>query len=302
MGLTISDLPDVTDAGLDRLVDAVLTWGLPQLRDLPWRRTRDPWAVLAAEVMLQQTQVVRVLPKYAAFMARFPTPAACAEVPLGDVLGLWSGLGYPRRARNLQLAARMVVDEFHDEFPRTIPDLLRLPGVGSYTARAIMVFAFELPEAVVDTNIARVLARVSGERLTAKGAQAFADRLVPPEEAWAWNQVLMDLGASTCRPQPSCRRCPLQPWCTWSTGGCQAPDPADGSAGVSTPQSRFAGSDRQARGALLARLVKGAVGVAEAPVVMGVDAPRAERLVQSLIRDGLIVSVTSPAGGLLRLP
>jgi A/G-specific adenine glycosylase len=121
---------------------AVLAWGLPRLRDLPWRHTRDPWAVLVSEVMLQQTQAARVVPKWQAFMESFPTPAACAAAPLGNVLRLWQGLGYPRRARNLHAAACAV--DGAGGFPTTLDGLLALPGVGQYTARAVMAFAFEL--------------------------------------------------------------------------------------------------------------------------------------------------------------
>ena len=121
--------------GLTQSSDVVLSWGLPRLRDLPWRRTRDPWAILVSEVMLQQTQVPRVIPKWLAFMEAFPTTGDCAAAPLGDVLRLWQGLGYPRRARNLQLAASEVTRL--GGFPATLTELLALPGVGQYTARAV---------------------------------------------------------------------------------------------------------------------------------------------------------------------
>ncbi|MEY2583375.1 MAG: A/G-specific adenine glycosylase, partial [Ilumatobacteraceae bacterium] len=151
----------------------MLTWGLPRLRDLPWRRTRDPWAVLVSEVMLQQTQVSRAIPKWQEFMERFGSPSACAAAAVGDVLRLWQGLGYPRRAKNLHAAAVRITEL--GAFPCTLADLLQLPGVGQYTARAVLVFAFEQDAAVVDTNIARVLARVAGARLTARQAQEAAD-------------------------------------------------------------------------------------------------------------------------------
>jgi A/G-specific adenine glycosylase len=137
---------------------------MPRLRDLPWRRTRDPWAILVSEVMLQQTQAVRVVPKWQEFIATYPTPADCAAASLGDVLRLWHGLGYPRRARNLHAAATLISGR--SEFPATLETLRQLPGVGAYTARAVLAFAFEVDAAVVDTNIARVLARVTGHRLT----------------------------------------------------------------------------------------------------------------------------------------
>ncbi|HYN34228.1 MAG TPA: A/G-specific adenine glycosylase, partial [Ilumatobacteraceae bacterium] len=135
---------------------AVLAWGAHDLRDLPWRRERDPWRILAAEVMLQQTQAPRVIPKWTAFLDAFPTPSACAEASLADVLRLWQGLGYPRRARNLHAAAAAVVERHDGRLPDDLDALLALPGIGPYTARAVLAFAFERDVAVVDTNIARI--------------------------------------------------------------------------------------------------------------------------------------------------
>lgn len=275
--------------------EPVLAWGAPRLRDLPWRRTRDPWAVLVSEVMLQQTQVARVIPKWLAFMERFPTPHACAAAPLGDVLRLWQGLGYPRRARNLQAAAAEV--QRLDSFPDTLPSLLALPGVGQYTARAVLAFAFERDAAVVDTNIARIFARVEGRRLTAREVQAAADAALPAGQSWWWNQTIMDLGATLCRPvAPGCERCPLATECRWRGVG---PDPATNSAGVSKPQARFAGSDREARGRLLRALAGGPVRAADAARVMACAPDRAERLVGSLLADRLCVRA---AGDVLMLP
>jgi len=273
--------------------DAVLGWGVPRLRDLPWRRTRDPWAVLVSEVMLQQTQVARVIPKWHTFMDAFPTPAACAAVPLGDVLRLWQGLGYPRRARNLQVTAAVVVAEYGGAMPRTLAQLLALPGIGPYTARAVLAFADEADVAVVDTNIARVFARHSGRRLTAREVQAAADASLVAGESWGWNQALMDLGATVCTARaPRCAECPLRPGCAWRGEG---PDPATGSAGVSGRQSRFDGSDRQARGRLLAALGHGSVPASDAADVMAVDAGRADRLVAALESEGLIRTDRSTA-------
>ena len=267
--------------------DAVLSWGVPQLRDLPWRRTRDPWSVLVSEVMLQQTQVDRVVPKWFAFLSAFPTPVECAAAPLGDVLGLWLGLGYPRRARNLHLAAQHIVAA--GEFPHTLASLIALPGVGAYTARAVLAFAFESDAAVVDTNIARVFARVGGVSITAKQVQAAADRALAEGEAWAWNQCLMDLGALLCRPSnPRCDECPLAFECAWRGEGV---DPAIGSAGVSGRQSRFEGSDRQGRGRLMKAAASGSVHEEAVAVAMGWpdQHDRAARVASSLVADGLLV-------------
>lgn len=266
---------------------AVLSWGLAQLRDLPWRRTRDPWAVLVSEVMLQQTQVDRVIPRWHAFLEAYPTPASCAAAGLGDVLRLWQGLGYPRRARNLHAAA-VAVTELRG-FPETLDGLRALPGVGNYTARAVLAFAFESEAAVVDTNIARVLARVAGRRLTAREVQAAADAALPGDLVWAWNQCLMDLGALLCRPQaPACARCPLAPHCAYRGEG---DDPAPGSAGVSGKQSRFDGSDRQGRGRIMHTLGAGPVALASLTrITRWPDQPeRAARAADSLVADGLAV-------------
>lgn len=256
----------------------VLAWGVPRLRDLPWRRDRDPWRILVAEVMLQQTQASRVVPRWEAFVEAYPTPAACATASLGDVLRRWEGLGYPRRARNLHLAAERVVRDHQGRLPDELDALTALPGIGPYTARAVLAFAFERDVAVVDTNIARILARTAGERLTPKQAQAHADAAVPVGDGWIWNQVLMDLGAALCRPTPNCDECPLRSQCRWNRVGRTDPDPSVGSAGVSTTQARFEGSMRQARGAVLRELARG-------------DRPRAALdagVVEGLLADGLV--------------
>jgi len=274
---------------------ALLAWGVPRLRDLPWRHTRDPWAVLVSEVMLQQTQVPRVIPKWTAFLDAYPTASACAAASLGDVLRLWQGLGYPRRARNLHACAIAV----HDlgAFPDTLDGLLALPGIGPYTARAILTFAFERDVAVVDTNIARVYARVLNRRLTPKEVQDAADASLVSGEAWAWNQSLMDLGAVLCRPRAArCHECPLADRCGWHRDG--GDDPAPGSAGVSAPQGRFELSDRQARGRLMKALTHGPVRLPDVASVMERDALTAERLVTDLCSERLI----SRDGDVLHLP
>jgi A/G-specific adenine glycosylase len=267
------------------LAGPVLAWGVPRLRDLPWRRTSDPWAVLVSEVMLQQTQVARVIPKWEAFLDEFPTTGACASASLGDVLRLWQGLGYPRRARNVHAAAIEV--ERLGVFPDSLEGLLALPGVGAYTARALLAFAFETEAAVVDTNIARVYARVLGRRLTAGQVQAAADEALPVGRSWEWNQCLMDLGAMVCRPaSPACAECPLRGRCRYRGRG---DDPSVGSAGVSRAQARFEGSDRQARGRLMKALSAAPVADGDVAAVMSVTADRAERLVAALVEEGLVV-------------
>jgi A/G-specific adenine glycosylase len=275
---------------LDVFQDALLGWAAVRLRDLPWRASRDPWGILVSEVMLQQTGVARVIPKWHAFMESFPTPLACADAALGDVLRMWQGLGYPRRARNLQVAARDIVMRHGGEVPRDLASLLALPGVGPYTARAVRAFAFEDDAAVVDTNVARVLARLAGERLTAKRAQAEADRLLAPGTAWLWNQGFMELGAMVCRPTPVCDECPWESWCSWRGEG---EDPSVGSAGVSVAQGRFDGSDRQARGRLIKALGEGSLRVDDVPRVMDRPTDVADRLLAALVAEGL-VTITGP--------
>jgi A/G-specific adenine glycosylase len=267
---------------------AVLAWGMPRLRDLPWRATREPWSILVAEVMLQQTQAERVVPKWRAFLSAYPTPRRCAAASLGDVLRLWQGLGYPRRARNLHEAAAVIVDRHGGVVPDHVDALRALPGVGAYTARAVRVFAFEHDDGVVETNIARLLARTAGGRLTASRAQSVADSLVPAGEGWAWNQVLMDLGATVCRPQPQCGACPISQGCAWHRSGRPDPDPAVGSAGVSSSQPPYVGSDRQARGRVLRTLSDGPAAASEFPPA----------IVAGLLADRLVVT----AGAELRLP
>ena len=297
--------PDRSDAGdgcperppaVSALQRALPAWAEPRLRDLPWRRTRDPWRVLVAEVMLQQTGVARVLERYERFCELFPTAEACAASPASAVIEEWRGLGYNRRALHLHAAAGLVVAA--GRFPDDLDGLLALPGVGPYTARAVLALAFEEDTGVVDTNVGRLLARLSGRRLTRAEAQETADRLVPAGQAWLWNQALFDLGATVCtRRAPACGACPVRRHCAWRGMG---PDPADGSAGVSVAQAPFEGSDRQGRGRLVEALRAGPQPAAAAPRLMGLedDPPRARRIVASLLADGLVVE----RDGTLQLP
>lgn len=242
------------------------------------------------EVMAQQTQVARVVERWGPFLERFPDPAAMAAAPVADVLRLWSGLGYPRRALALHRCAVGVVERHGGQLPSDLADLLALPGIGPYTARAVSVFAFERDHGVVDTNTARVLARWSGRRLGRREVQEVADATVPPGEAWAWNQALLDLGATVCTKRaPRCEACPASEGCGWFASGLAEPDPALGTAGVSGRQARFEGSDRQGRGRLMAALGAGPVRLADLPTAMGWpdDPDRATRVAETLLADGL---------------
>jgi A/G-specific adenine glycosylase len=190
-------------------------WYARAKRDLPWRQTRDPYAIWVSEVMLQQTQVERVKEFFARFMRRFPRIGDLAAAPEADVLKHWEGLGYYRRARQLHAAAKAVIAEHGGEFPASLPALRSLPGVGRYTAGAIASIAFDLPAAIVEANSRRVLARLAGHAAPVGGAGdepiwAIAERLVPRRAAGGFNQALMDLGAMICTPtRPLCGRCPL---------------------------------------------------------------------------------------------
>lgn len=258
---------------------------------MPWRDTRDPWAILVSEMMLQQTQVARVLPKYVAFLEQFPDVSTAASAQVGVMVDAWSGLGYNRRAVLLHGAAQAIVRDHEGIVPASLTALLALPGVGPYTARAILVFAFEHDAAVLDTNVARVLARQHGRSLPIPEAQALADALVPPGRGWWWNQAMLDLGALVCiKRSPRCGTCPVRGTCVWQGEGA---DPAIGSAGVSAPQSRFAGSDRQGRGRLVDALRRGPVHGDDLAVVMRWpdDAERARRVAATVVTDGLAVHV-----------
>ncbi len=266
-------------------------WFADHGRDLPWRRTRDPWPILVSEIMLQQTQVSRVVDRWHRFLDRFPTPQSAAAASVAAVIDEWSGLGYNGRAVNLHRCAVELTERFGGAMPATLDELLSLPGVGPYTARAVAVFAFEQTEAVVDTNVARILARISNRTMTRSEVQRLADASVIGRDPWIWNQALLDVGATCCRPSPDCARCPFAAVCRWQLGGRTDPDPADGSAGVSGRQSTFEGSDRQGRGRLVRALRGGPITVTDLAEVMGWpgDAARAERVAATLVGDGLAV-------------
>jgi A/G-specific adenine glycosylase len=194
---------------------ALLAWYRKHGRDLPWRRTRDPYAILVSEFMLQQTQVTTVLPYYDKWMRRFPTFGALASAQESDVLHAWQGLGYYNRARNLHAAARLIVEKHDSAFPLAT----KLPGVGRYTANAVATFAFDSSVPIVETNIARLLSRVNNITTSidsAAGRHALwssAEALLPRRGAGEFNSALMDLGALVCARRPKCSACPVQRFC-----------------------------------------------------------------------------------------
>ena len=200
------------------LQEALLGWYEACRRDLPWRRTRDPYAIWVSEIMLQQTRVETVIPYYERFLTRFPTAMALAEAPPDEVLASWSGLGYYRRARMLLKGARVVAAN-GGAVPGDREGLLGVPGIGRYTAGAIASIAFGQPVGLVDGNVARVLARLFAidEDMRKKGmrtAEVLADEIVARRDPGGWNQALMELGATVCTPRsPSCERCPVARVC-----------------------------------------------------------------------------------------
>jgi A/G-specific adenine glycosylase len=200
----------------------LLEWYARNHRDLPWRRSRDPYAIWVSEIMLQQTRVVVVVERYQAFLERFPSLAALAQAPEQDVLALWSGLGYYRRARMLHKAAQFVSNHHHGNLPATVEELRQLPGIGSYTAAAIASIAHDKPVAVVDGNVERVLCRLQGwEAASRSGAaalrreiEALASQFLDPVSPGDFNQAMMELGATVCLPRnPQCLACPLNTAC-----------------------------------------------------------------------------------------
>jgi A/G-specific adenine glycosylase len=200
-------------------------WYARARRDLPWRRTRDPYAVWVSEVMLQQTQVERVKDYFARFLRRFPTVAELARAGEAEVLRHWEGLGYYRRARQLHAAAKAVVADHAGAFPASLEGLRSLPGIGRYTAGAVASIAFDLPAPIVEANSRRVLARLAGHERPVGGAGdepiwTIAEALVPRRGAGTFNQALMDLGAAVCTPaRPVCGRCPLAGDCAAHAAG-----------------------------------------------------------------------------------
>jgi A/G-specific adenine glycosylase len=210
----------LTGASLSRFRKNLLAWFAQSQRDLPWRRTRDPYRIWLSEIMLQQTRVAAAIPYYERFLERFPSVVALARAPQEEVLRLWSGLGYYSRARNLQKAAQQIVAIHNGVFPSNPEKALALPGIGAYTAAAILSIAYQKKHAVLDGNVARVIARLNSVRddLRANGTwkelQASADRLLGGKSPGDWNQAMMELGATLCTPRtPQCLLCPVNEFC-----------------------------------------------------------------------------------------
>lgn len=270
----------------------VLAWYERTARDLPWRRPGiGAWPILVSEIMLQQTPVLRVLPVYAAWLERWPEPADLAASAAGDAVRMWGKLGYPRRALRLHACAVEITARFGGRVPETVEELLGLPGVGAYTARAVASFAFGQRHPVVDTNVRRVVARaVLGQGNagppSATRDHAAVEALLPPDAASSarFGVALMELGALVCVARtPRCAACPIADRCAWLAAGSPVYD-----GPVARPQA-FAGTDRQVRGLLL-DVLRAAPG----PVTQGAldvvwpDAVRRARALDGLVADGLI--------------
>jgi A/G-specific adenine glycosylase len=281
----------------------VLGWFAVAGRDLPWRRTRDPYRILVAEVLAQQTQAARAATAWPRFLGAFPTVDDLAAATPAAVLRAWQGLGYNRRALALLAAAQAVVAR--GGWPKDVAGLATLPGVGPYTARAVACFAHGLQVAPVDTNVARVLARslagTDPAGLGPAGRQRLADTAMPAGRAWEWTSALMDLGAAHCRPRPRCDGCPLAARCAWKALGAAAPPPR-----ARRPAVPFASSERRWRGAVVRALAAAPGGLDQAALAAAVEAETADRpadwfagLLVRLEAEGLVA--TGPDGR-LRLP
>ncbi|MGH9756149.1 MAG: A/G-specific adenine glycosylase, partial [Candidatus Acidiferrales bacterium] len=206
----------IPPAASTKMQRQLLAWFRAHKRDLPWRRSKNPYRIWIAEIMLQQTRIAVVLPYYRRFLRRFPGVESLARAREAEVLKMWSGLGYYSRARNLHRAARQIVTHHSGNFPRALEDALALPGIGTYTAAAVLSIAYDAPLAVLDGNVARVLARLGAMRgdLRApqrwKHLQNLSQRLLAKQSAGDWNQALMELGETICTPQsPRCESCPV---------------------------------------------------------------------------------------------
>ncbi len=278
------------------LARAVIDWFAAHGRDLPWRRAGfGAWGILVSEVMLQQTPVMRVIPRLEEWLARWPTPSALAAAPPGEAVRAWERLGYPRRALNLHTAAVAIAERYGDVVPRDVPSLMALPGVGDYTARAVAAFAYGERHPVVDTNVRRVIARaidgqaMAGPPSTARDLAAM-NALLPDDrdEARAFNAAVMELGAIVCTARaPGCDVCPIAEVCVWRGAGY--PD-FDGQRPA--VQKKFEGSDRQVRGLILAELRASDIPVSAAELdTVWPDADQRNRALTSLISDGLVVTV-----------
>jgi len=282
------------------IAEPISAWFRASGRDLPWRRPGfTAWGTLVSEVMLQQTPVVRVIPRLAEWLERWPTPALLAAVPSGEAVRAWNRLGYPRRALNLHAAAVAITERHGGVVPDDLHELLALPGVGDYTARAVAVFAYGQRHPVVDTNVRRVIARAidgQGEPSPPSNRRDLAamEALLPigRVDARLANAAIMELGALVCTARtPHCTDCPIAARCSWHTGG--RPEYLGPRKAA---QKKFIGSDRQVRGLIIAELCASDVPVSGAELdTVWPNADQRLRALAGLIVDGLVTG-TRPEG------
>lgn len=278
---------------------AVNEWFVTNRRDLPWRAPDfGAWGILVSEIMLQQTPVARVIPRLEQWLARWPAPADLAASPPGDAVRAWERLGYPRRALRLHAAAVAITERHGGVVPSDVDELLSLPGIGDYTARAVAAFAFGLRHPVVDTNVRRVIARAvdgqaeAGPPSTRRDLAAM-EALLPLDErdARLFNAGMMELGAIVCTARaPRCDACPIADLCAWRADGYPAYEGPRAAV-----QAAFEGSDRQVRGLIMAELRGSDIPVTPAEIeTLWPDAAQRDRALAGLLADGLAVPV---AGG-----
>jgi A/G-specific adenine glycosylase len=263
---------------------ALFAWHAGHRRDLPVRRSSDPWAILVAEVMSQQTQIERIGQPWKLFVTRWPDPAALAAASTHDLLQAWAGLGYNRRALALREAARTMVRDHDGRVPRSVDSLERLPGIGPYTARAVAASAFGVPVAPLDVNVRRVVGRVIGGQAVPRMFQAAADGLVARRHPRGWLDAVMDLAATVCTPRtPDCAACPVRRMC--ATRGVEIQ-----TSSARAPGARFVSTNRWLRGRLLATIRETPPGTwVEAPDQLGEhDRTAVLAALRGLERDGFI--------------
>lgn len=278
----------------------MLDWYAENGRDLAFRRTMDSWAILVSEVMAQQTQAARAAEAWTRFIDRFPTPASLAAATPADVIREWRGLGYNRRALALRRAAIAIVEEHVGRVPDSLDALVALPGVGPYTARAVLAIAFERPVAALDVNIRRVLGRAFlPSTIRGRELQAAADALVPTDRAADWTHALMDVGAAYCRPrEPRCDECPLRTTCRYAQLGettpCDAPL-SDVPAKQGRTPIRFESTNRWLRGRILDRLRDADGWVSFEGAIGAHDSTAVRESVTRLAAEGMIELVDGRA-------
>lgn len=277
------------------LAPLIRDWFVQHGRDLPWRHDGfGAWGILVSEIMLQQTPVVRVIPRLEQWLDRWPTPAALAASAPGDAVRAWERLGYPRRALNLHAAATIIAEQHNNVVPEDVPTLLALPGIGDYTARAVAAFAYGHRHPVVDTNVRRVIARAvdgigeAGPPSTKRDLAAM-ELMLPTTRvaAQATNAAVMELGAIVCTAKkPLCEQCPVRDQCAWRAAGYPAYV-----GKKQAVQKKFEGSDRQVRGLILAELRASDIPVTAAEIEqVWADAEQRQRALAGLLTDGLAVA------------